>query len=54
MQIINPLLQLDFQLEVMQETTPPDNMMDIPEIADEMRHPMMLLVKARKPANMKE
>ena len=47
-QIIDPLLQLGFRLERLQEATPPEKMMDIPGMADELRRPMMLLVKAVK------
>ncbi|HFI0066118.1 TPA: class I SAM-dependent methyltransferase, partial [Enterococcus faecium] len=30
------------------EPQPPENMMDIPGMADEMRRPMMLIVSAKK------
>ncbi len=47
-QILNTLLQNGFQLEAVQEATPPANMMNLPGMADEMRRPMMLLVKSIK------
>lgn len=53
-QIIDPLLKIGFQLEALQEATPPDSMMDIPGMADELRRPMMLLVRVQKPSNPKE
>lgn len=47
-QILNPLLQVGFQLEVIEEVMPPEDMMTQPGMPDEMRRPMMLLVKAVK------
>lgn len=47
-QILNPLLQMGFSLEAVEEAGPPAHMMHLPGMADEMRRPMMLLVKAVK------
>lgn len=47
-QILNGLLQAGFVLEAVVEAEPPADMMDLPGMADELRRPMMLLVKARK------
>lgn len=47
-QILNLLLKSGFQIEAVEEAMPPENMMDIPGMHDEMRRPMMLLVKAKK------
>ena len=47
-QILNGLLQTGFALEAVVEAEPPAEMMDLPGMADELRRPMMLLVKARK------
>lgn len=47
-QILNGLLTIGFTIEVIQEVTPPNEMMNIPGMEDEMRRPMMLLVKATK------
>lgn len=48
-QILNPLLKLGFQLEAIEEAVPSKDMLTLPGMADEMRRPMMLLVKAAKP-----
>ena len=40
------LLNNGFSLEAVEEAKPPKEMMDIPGMKDEMRRPMMLLVKA--------
>lgn len=45
-QILMGLLRSGFSLEAVVEAEPPEEMMDIPGMADEMRRPMMLLVKA--------
>ncbi len=45
-QILNGLLANGFALEAVEEAQPPASMMDLPGMADEMRRPMMLLVKA--------
>lgn len=47
-QILNPLLHTGFTLEAVEEAGPPECMMHLPGMADEMRRPMMLLVKAVK------
>ena len=40
------LLNSGFELEVVEEAEPPKEMMNIPGMKDELRRPMMLLVKA--------
>ena len=40
------LLNNGFELKAVEEATPPPEMMDIPGFKDELRRPMMLLVKA--------
>lgn len=45
-QILMGLLNNGFALEVVEEAEPPKEMMDIPGMKDELRRPMMLLVKA--------
>lgn len=45
---LNTLLQNGFTLEHVVEPQPPENMMDIDGMKDEMRRPMMLLVSAVK------
>lgn len=47
-QILMGLLRTGFVLEAVEEAMPPESMMDLPGMADEMRRPMMLLVRARK------
>ena len=47
-QILNPLLQIGFQIEAVEEVIPPAEMMALPGMKDELRRPMMLLVKAGK------
>lgn len=47
-QILNGLLRTGFTLEAVEEAMPPESMMDLPGMEDEMRRPMMLLVRARK------
>lgn len=42
------LLNNGFELEAVEEAEPPAEMMDIPGMEDELRRPMMLLVKAKK------
>lgn len=46
-QIIMGLLNNGFKIEAVEEAEPPEDMMDIPGMKDELRRPMMLLVKAR-------
>ncbi len=45
-QILMGLLNSGFELEAVEEAKPPKEMMDIPGMRDELRRPMMLLVKA--------
>lgn len=47
-QILNGLLRNGFRLEAVEEAVPPESMMEMPGMADELRRPMMLLVKAVK------
>lgn len=47
-QILNTLIETGFQIVSVEEAMPSRDMMDIPGMADEMRRPMMLLVKAVK------
>lgn len=48
-QILMGLIKTGFQIEAVEEAVPPADMMDLPGMADELRRPMMLLVKAKKP-----
>ena len=45
-QILMGLLRNGFALEAVEEAEPPQEMMEIPDMKDELRRPMMLLVKA--------
>ena len=45
-QILMGLLNNGFSMEAVEEAEPPEEMMHIPGMADELRRPMMLLVKA--------
>lgn len=47
-QILMGLLNAGFALEAVEEAMPDESMLDIPGMKDEMRRPMMLLVRARK------
>lgn len=47
-QILNGLLENGFLLENIQEAMPAQETLDIPGMKDEMRRPMMLLVRAKK------
>lgn len=47
-QILNGLLQCGFTLTAVEEAQPPEDMLDQPGMADELRRPMMLLVRAEK------
>lgn len=49
-QILGGLLETGFVIEAVEEAMPPVEMMDMPGMKDEMRRPMMLLVRVRKPA----
>lgn len=46
-QILMGLLAHGFALEAVEEAEPPKEMMSLPGMEDELRRPMMLLVKAR-------
>lgn len=48
-QILNPLLKCGFVPEAVEEAVPPEHMLDLPGMADELRRPMMLLIKAGIP-----
>ena len=45
---LETLLQNGFALRHVVEPAPPENMLDLPGMRDEMRRPMMLLVSAQK------
>lgn len=45
---LNGLLRNGFSIEEVVEPQPPENMMDIPGMKDEMRRPMMLIIAAKK------
>lgn len=45
---LNTLLKKGFVIKEVAEPTPPEHMMDLPGMADELRRPMMLLVSAKK------
>ena len=45
---INTLVRNGFEIQHVMEPQPPENMMHLPGMRDEMRRPMMLLVAARK------
>ena len=45
---LNTLLETGFILRKIVEPKPPENMLSIPGMKDEMRRPMMLLVSAKK------
>lgn len=45
---VNALLNNGFRIEQVIEPQPPENMMDIPGMKDEMRRPMMLIISAIK------
>ena len=47
-QILKGLLQAGFCIQAVEEAMPPQDMMHLPGMTDEMRRPMMLLVKAGK------
>ena len=47
-QIMSGVLGAGFAIEAVEEAEPPEEMMEIPGMADEMRRPMMLMIKARK------
>lgn len=45
---LDTLLRSGFRLERVVEPPPPEDMLDLPGVRDELRRPMMLLVSARK------
>ncbi len=47
-QIVMGLIDTGFKISALGEAGPPAEMMDVPGMADEMRRPMMLLIKAVK------
>lgn len=47
-QVLDGLLKAGFVLEAVEEAQPPEEMMNLPGMTDELRRPMMLLVKAAK------
>lgn len=47
-QILMGLLNAGFQIEIVEEAQPSKEMMNLPEMKDEMRRPMMLLVRVKK------
>jgi len=47
-QIMMGLIKAGFRIEAVEEAMPNANMMEIPGMSDEMRRPMMLLIKALK------
>lgn len=47
-QILMGLLSCGFELQAIEEAKPSDEMLDIPGMKDELRRPMMLLVRAKK------
>lgn len=46
-QIVMGLLDAGFEIQALEEAVPPEDMMGIPGMEDELRRPMMLLIKAR-------
>lgn len=47
-QIINGLLKCGFVIDMLEEARPSGEMMDVPGMKDEMRRPMMLMIRAGK------
>lgn len=47
-QILMGLLNCGFTLEVVEEAQPSEEMLEIPGMKDELRRPMMLLVRTKK------
>lgn len=47
-QILMGLLDSGFRLSAVEEAQPPEDMLSLPGMADELRRPMMLLIKAQK------
>ena len=46
-QIVMGLLDAGFEIQALEEAMPPEEMMDILGMEDELRRPMMLLIKAK-------
>lgn len=46
--ILTEVLHAGFELTGVQEPQPPERLMDVPGMADELRRPMMLIVSARR------
>ena len=46
---VNSLLGHGFEIKGLREPTPPEEMLDLPGMKDELRRPMMLIISARKP-----
>ena len=49
-QILMGLIRSGFRLEAVEEAQPPESMLDLPGMRDELRRPMMLLVRAKAEA----
>lgn len=47
-QILGGLLRAGFEIRAVEEAMPPEEMMELPGMKDELRRPMMLLVRADK------
>ncbi len=47
-QIVKGLLECGFVIDMLEEAQPSEEMMDIPGMKDEMRRPMMLMIRAGK------
>lgn len=47
-QILNGLLQSGFEIRAVEEAMPPQDMLQVPGMEEEMRRPMMLIVKAKR------
>ena len=46
--LVRGLLESGFQITDLAEPQPPEEMIDLPGMADELRRPMMLLICAKK------
>lgn len=47
-QILMGLIHYGFELQAVEEAQPSPDMLDIPGMKDELRRPMMLLVRAKR------
>ena len=47
--LVRGLLESGFQITDLAEPQPPEEMIDLPGMADELRRPMMLILSGRKP-----